>query len=145
MKNECEKKKAKSTVTWHKIECDGSVKKNQFECAGVQPFQVREEQKDLLFWSTAKSRCPMNCRGQPNWLKWRRRWLNAMTCNKIGRFSYAFWYATCNIPYDFKHCRLIPTNQHESFQSVLSSLARLPKNFSVGHPSKNYSKSTTYL
>jgi len=36
-----------------------------------------------------------------------------------------------------------PTNQHESFQRVLSSLARLPRNFPVGHPSKDYSKSST--
>jgi len=27
LKNECEKKKAKSIVTWHRIEYDGSVKK----------------------------------------------------------------------------------------------------------------------
>jgi len=36
-----------------------------------------------------------------------------------------------------------PTNQHESFQRVLFSLARLPGNFPVGHPSKDYSKSST--
>ncbi|KEH33537.1 hypothetical protein MTR_3g045530 [Medicago truncatula] len=36
-----------------------------------------------------------------------------------------------------------PTNQHESFQRVLSSLARLPGNLSVGHPSQNCSKSST--
>jgi len=38
-----------------------------------------------------------------------------------------------------------PTNQHESFQCVLSSLARLPGNFPVGHPSKDYFKSSTHL
>jgi len=36
-----------------------------------------------------------------------------------------------------------PTNQHESFQRVLSSLARLLGNFPVGHPSQNCSKSST--
>ncbi|AES94277.1 hypothetical protein MTR_5g012740 [Medicago truncatula] len=36
-----------------------------------------------------------------------------------------------------------PTNQHESFQRVLSSLARLLGNFPVGHPSKNCSTSNT--
>jgi len=36
----------------------------------------------------------------------------------------------------------IPTNQHESFQRVWSSFARLPENFPVGHPSKDYSKSS---
>jgi len=36
-----------------------------------------------------------------------------------------------------------PTNQHEFFQRVLSSLARLLGNFSVGRPSKNYFKSST--
>jgi len=36
-----------------------------------------------------------------------------------------------------------PTNQHESFSAFLSSLARLPENFPVGHRSKDYSKSST--
>jgi hypothetical protein len=45
----------------------------------------------------------------------------------------------CNISDDFKHC----TNQHESFQLVLSSVTSLPIYFPVGHPSKDYSKSST--
>jgi len=65
LNKEGEKKRAESTVTWHKIECDGSVKK-QFEGVGVQLVQAEEEHKSLLFWSSIKSRYPMNCRGQPN-------------------------------------------------------------------------------
>jgi len=36
-----------------------------------------------------------------------------------------------------------PTNQHASFQRVLSPLARFSRNFSEGHPSQNCSKSIT--
>jgi len=34
-------------------------------------------------------------------------------------------------------------NQHESFQCILSSFARFLENFSEGHPSKDYFKSST--
>jgi len=57
-----EKKKEKSPLTWHRIECDGSVKKG-FEGVGVQPFQTEEERVDMLFWSSTKSRCHRDCRG----------------------------------------------------------------------------------
>jgi len=65
LKNENDKKKAKSTMTWHRVECDGSLKK-QFEGVGVQSFQIEEERKDLLFWSSTKSMCPRDYQGQPN-------------------------------------------------------------------------------
>jgi len=65
LQKEGEKRKAKSTVTWHGIECDGSVKK-KYEGVSVQSFQAEEEWKDLLLWFPTKSRCPRDCRGQPN-------------------------------------------------------------------------------
>jgi len=37
-----------------------------------------------------------------------------------------------------------PTNQHESFQRVFSSLVRVAGNFPTGRPSKDYSKSSTH-
>jgi len=91
-----EKKKAKSPMTWHKIECNGSIKK-RFEGAGVQSFQVEEKREDMLFWFSTKSRCPRVCRGQPNWLVRRGRWLNVMTCNVslFWIFFYVFLYVSC--------------------------------------------------
>jgi len=75
-----EKKKAKSPMTWHKIECDGSVKKRVRMCrrtiipgwggAGGHAILVLNQKQVLR-----------DCQGQPNWLVWRGRWLNVMACN----------------------------------------------------------------
>jgi len=72
--------------------------KKQGECARVQFQQDETEQKNLLFWSATKSRCPQNYWRQPNWLQWRVRWLNKMVCNVLicwilfFLICCAFWY-----------------------------------------------------
>jgi len=49
LKNEGEKKKEKSIVTWHDIKCERSGKKKQGECVSVQFQQDEKKRKDVLF------------------------------------------------------------------------------------------------
>ena len=67
LKNESDKKKAKSPAKWHIIECDCSVKKKkQFKGVGVQPVKAEEERNYMLFQSSIKSKCSRDRRRQPN-------------------------------------------------------------------------------
>ena len=96
LKNECEKKKVKSTVTWHRIECDGSVKKKKAigrcRCT-ISPGLGRAE--GLVIFVLNQKQMPRDRRGQPNWLKWRWRWLNVMVCNKVE--SFFIFDMACNL------------------------------------------------
>ena len=55
MKNECEKKKAKSTLTWHKIECDGSIKKNNLKVSVYNHFRLRRSERTFYFGPQSKA------------------------------------------------------------------------------------------
>ncbi|KAG5127011.1 hypothetical protein JHK82_027846 [Glycine max] len=39
--------------------------------------------------------------------------------------------------------KIVPTNQHKTFQCILSSLTRFLGNFQEGHPSHSYPKPST--
>jgi len=91
-----EKKKAESSMTWHRIVW-WFPKKEEFEGASVQSVEAEEEREDMLFWPSTKSRYPRDWQGQPNWLVWWGRWLSVMS-KCFGSFfmffymSRTFWF-----------------------------------------------------
>ena len=50
---------------------------------------------------------------------------------------------TCNIPYDFKYCRLVPQTNTSLFSVFCPHSNVFSRNFSEGHSSQNCSKSST--
>jgi len=93
-----EERKNHCDMAWYRMWRNRT--KMQGEWARVRFQQDETERKNLLFWSVAKNRCPRNCRGQPNWLKWRGRLLSVMVCNVLICWIFflcfficcAFWY-----------------------------------------------------
>jgi len=55
LKKEGEKNKAKSTVTWHKIECDGSVKKSNSNVPMYNQSRPRRSGRTCFFGSQPKA------------------------------------------------------------------------------------------
>jgi hypothetical protein len=55
LKKEGVKKKAKSTVTWHRIECDGSVKKNNLKVPVYNHFCLRRSGRSCYFGPQPKA------------------------------------------------------------------------------------------
>ena len=58
LKNECEKKKEKSTLTWHEIECDGSVKKSNLKVSVYNHSRLRRSEKTCYFVPQSKAGDP---------------------------------------------------------------------------------------
>lgn len=56
---------------------------------------------------------------------------------------YKFLNMSCNVLL-LSWLSTNPTNQYRSFQHTLSSHTRFPENFSEGHPSEYYSKSSMF-
>jgi len=55
LKNECEKKKEKSTLTWHEIECDGSVKKSNLKVSVYNHSRLRRSGRTCYFGPQLKA------------------------------------------------------------------------------------------
>ena len=55
LKNECEKKKAKSTMKWHRIECDDSVKKSKSKVPVYNHSRMRRSGMTCYFGPEPKS------------------------------------------------------------------------------------------
>jgi len=68
-----------------------------------------------------------------------------IACNKDSNIVNSFTGCLGSVKYPrlFSGLPTDPTNQHESFQRVFSSLACLLGNFPVGHPSQNFFKLST--
>jgi len=58
LKKEGEKKKAKSTVTWHEIKCDGFVKKSYSNVPVYKFFRLRRSGRTCYFGPKPKSSAP---------------------------------------------------------------------------------------
>jgi len=58
LKKEGEKKKAKSIVTWHRIECDGSVKKNNLNVLVYNHSKLRRSGMTCYFGPQPKAASP---------------------------------------------------------------------------------------
>jgi len=65
LKKEGEKKKAKSTVTWHGIECNGSVKKSDSNVLVYNHSRLRRSEMTCYFCPQPKSGAPGTVEDNP--------------------------------------------------------------------------------
>jgi hypothetical protein len=65
LKNECEKKKVKSTLTWHDIEYDGSVKKSNSKVPVYSHSRLRRRRRTCYFGPQLKAGTPRTVKDNP--------------------------------------------------------------------------------
>jgi len=65
LKKESEKKNGKSTVTWHGIECDGPVKKNDSKVPMYNQSMLRRSEKTCYFGPQPKAGAPGTVEDNP--------------------------------------------------------------------------------
>jgi len=65
LKKEGERKKEKSTMTWHGIECDGSVKKNELKVSVYNQSRLRRSERTCYFGPQPKAGAPGTVKDNP--------------------------------------------------------------------------------
>jgi hypothetical protein len=65
LKNECEKKKTKLTLTWHGIECDGFIKKINSKVPVYNHSSLRRSGRTCYFGPQPKAGAPTTVEDNP--------------------------------------------------------------------------------
>jgi hypothetical protein len=65
LKNESDKKKAKSTLIWHRVECDGSVKKSNSKVPVYNHSRLRRSRRTCYFGPKPKAGAPGTVEDNP--------------------------------------------------------------------------------